>query len=89
MNRLLSPLCLLLALALLVAGFALLATEPPAESIQLHQARVTGDERTEKVLQAHHRQLMWVRKALLVCLFVGSGMMTVVAFLTMRPSHPN
>ncbi len=44
MQRFLSPICLILCLAMLVTAFALLATDAPEPNVQLHRARVTGDE---------------------------------------------
>lgn len=86
MNRLLPPLCLLLALAMLVVGFGLLAVEPPEASVELHHARVTGDEQYQEVLEAQLRRRQRIRTALLVCLFGGSALFAVLGFVTMRPT---
>ena len=51
MMRWVPPLCLFLALATLVAGFALWNVEPPQASPELHQARVSGDEDYERALE--------------------------------------
>ena len=53
MSQLVPPMCLLLGLAMLVAGFALMAVEPPPEPMELHQARVTGDDKFRDVLEGN------------------------------------
>ena len=45
MIRFLPPTCLLLALLLLIAGFAILAIEKPQPSIELHRVTAAGDEK--------------------------------------------
>ncbi len=86
MNAVLPPVCLILALAMLVAGFGLLAVDPPQPTVEMHRAGAEGDEQYYEALeeQLRHRQLR--RTVLLVCLFTGSGIMVVTAFLTMRPT---
>jgi len=71
---------------MLLAGFAVLAVEPPDPSIQLHEALVRGDERTSEVLEA---QLEWKRtkrKLQLTAFFAGSVLLTVTGFLSIAPS---
>ncbi len=86
MRGLLPPFCLLIALSLAIAGFALLAVEPPSPSVDFHRARTSGDDGYADVLEAnlHRRQL--ARKVLVGSLFGGSVIMTVAAFATMRPA---
>jgi hypothetical protein len=78
-------LCLLLALALLITGFALMAVEPPAASVELHSARVRGDEAYRDVLEDQLAQRQRARRILVGSLFAGSALMVLVAFLTMAP----
>jgi hypothetical protein len=85
--RILPPLCLLLALAMLIAGFTLLAVGSPEASVELHAARVSGDEAYQDVLEASLARRQLARKVLVVSLFAGSGLMTVLAFLSMSPSR--
>ncbi len=86
MYRLLPPLCLVLALAMAITGFALLATGPPEPNVDLHRATASGDEPSREVLQAElHRQQLQ-RKLLLGCLFAGSAVMIATAFVTMQPT---
>ena len=88
MIRLLSPLCLFLALAMLIAGFALWAVEAPEAGIDLHRARVVGDDDHAEALEAKLRQRQMARRALLFCLFGGSAAMTLAAFATLRGGDP-
>ncbi len=89
MKQLISPLCLLLALALLIAGFAIWAVEPPQANMELHRARVTGDEEYSEVLEDQLEGQRWSRKVLLFGLFGGSAMMVVMAFVMMSvPRNP-
>lgn len=89
MKQLISPLCLLLALALLIAGFAIWSVEPPQPNMELHRARVTGDEAYSEVLEEQLARRRWTRQLLLIGLFGGSGTMVLVAFLMMSvPRNP-
>lgn len=87
MHRLLPPLCLLLALATAVAGFSLLARGAPEPSVEQHQAAAAGDDQYREALEAELRRQQLKRKVLLGCLFAGSGLLIVTAFLTMRPAE--
>ena len=84
MQKLISPLCLLLALAMLIAGFAIWAIEPPQPNMELHRARVAGDEAYTEVLEEQLEGRRWSRKVLLIGLFAGCGTMVLVAFLMMN-----
>jgi hypothetical protein len=87
MSRLLSPLCLILSLAMAIVGFGLWAVEPPEAEVDLHRARVSGDEAYQEVLEARLDRRQWTRNLLLGCLFAGSGLFAVMAFATMRGSE--
>ena len=87
-GRLLPPFCLLLALAMLVVSFTLIAVGGPDESVQLHQARVEGDDLSTETLEVDLRRKRMTRYALIGLLLFGSGLMTVTAFRSMaRPSQ--
>ena len=73
---------------MLIAGFAIWAVEAPEEAIELHQARVVGDDALRDVLEAQLAQQQLARKTLLGCLFGGSVLMVVLAFLSMKPTTP-
>jgi hypothetical protein len=82
MQRFLSPICLVLCLALLVTAFALLATDAPEPNVALHRARVMGDEAFREVLERDLTRRIWLRRALIGALFVGAAALGVEAFLT-------
>jgi len=86
MHRLFPPLCMFLALAMAVAGFCICAVEMPQPNIDLHRARVSGDEQYRDALEARLRRQRLGRRVLLGCLFTGSGLLAVTAFLAMRPA---
>lgn len=89
MRQFISPLCLLLALAMLITGFAIWAVEPPQPNMDLHRARVTGDEAYTEVLEDQLAAQRWSRNALLVGLFGGSGLMVLIAFFMISvPRNP-
>lgn len=86
MKSIVPPLCLLLALALAITGFSMLAFGGPEDSVSLHAARAAGDEMTTSVLEDELRQRQTSRVVLIVSIFIGSGLMTMVAFISMGGS---
>ena len=87
MQRLVGPLCLLLALAMVIVGFGLLAFGPPEPSAELPAARAAGDDQYADALEEEHDGQQRRRTVLLVCLFVGSVIFTVLAYTAMRPAE--
>ncbi len=87
MDRLLSPLCLLLALAMLIAGFALWSVDPPEAGMELHRARVVGDDDMAAAQESKLEQRQTSRTILLYCMFGGSAAMTLAAFATLGRSE--
>ena len=85
MDRYLPPLCLFLALVLLVAGFALLAMGGPEAGIELHRARVDGEDEYQEVLERQLKRRQWSHRALVGGLFAAALLSAVAAFWTMRP----
>ncbi len=85
-SQLLPPLCLLLALATLIAAFALLAVGPPEASIELHSARSSGDDQKSEVLEDHLAGQQWAHTLLVGGLFAASAASTLAAFCAMRPT---
>jgi len=86
MNAIVPPLCLVLSLLLLIAGFAVLATEQPQPSVELHRARVEADDAYRDALEeqlAHRRRQRWI---LIISLFGLALILAVVAFVAMRPA---
>lgn len=80
MQRFLSPLCLVLCLALLVTAFAVLATDAPEPNVQLHAARVEGDEAYEEVLEEDLQRRVWLRRGLIAALFLAALASGVAGF---------
>ncbi len=87
MHKYLPPLCLFLALALLISGFALLATGTPELGIELHRARVGGEEEYRELLERELAHEQWSHRALVGGLFAGALLAVVAAFSTMDPSR--
>lgn len=81
MQRCLPPICLVLCLTLLVTAFALLATDAPEPNVDLHRARVMGDEPYRDVLERDLTRRIWLRRALIGTLFAGAAALGVGAFL--------
>jgi hypothetical protein len=82
--RWLPPVCMLLALVSLLAGFALLGFGQPEASVEQIGARASGDEIYADVMeqQLDHRQLS--RRVLIGCLFTAAVLLTWAAFSAMR-----
>jgi hypothetical protein len=80
MQQLLPPVCLVLSLALLVTGFALLAIDAPEPNVDLHRARVTRDEAYEEVLERDLTRRIWTRRILIGTLFVAAALLGVGGF---------
>jgi hypothetical protein len=70
---------------MLIAAFAMSAVEAPADPIELHAARVTGDDAYREVLEAGVARRRLARMTLIVALFACSGLMVVIAFVAMAP----
>ena len=86
MNRVLPPLCLILALAMLISGFAMLAFGAPEASVEYHRALTAGDEDQADVFKVNLVRRQFARRVLLGSLFGGSVVLVVAAFLLMRPA---
>lgn len=86
-GRVIPPLCLLLALAMLIIGFTVMAMEPPSDSLELHQARVVGNDALQEVLEVKLEKQQRNRRMLLGSLFIGASLMVVLAFASMGPSR--
>ena len=88
MSKVIPPSCLLLSLLMFIAGFALLAVEPPEAGIDLHRARVAGDEQSREVLEDQLQKDQHLRNFLIGTLFVTGVLSAFVAFVAMRPTPP-
>lgn len=83
------PSCLVLAIAMAVVGFSMLAFGAPEASLDLHQARASGDELVTTTLEADLESRQMKRTAMIVLLFAGSGVMTLVAIGSIKSSSDN
>lgn len=88
-KAILPPFCLLLALAMAITGFSMIAFGGPEASISLHQARATGDELTTNTLEDDLRKRQTSRMVMIGLLFAGSGAMTLIAFASMGGPSQN
>lgn len=88
MSNLLPPLCLLLALLMLLAATVLLAMGSPEPTLELHRARASGDEQHRQRLEAQLENRQGAHHAAIVALFAGGILLTIIAFVAMRPSAP-
>ena len=86
MQRFLSPVCLILCLALLVTAFGLLAVDAPEPNIQLHRARAIGDEPYREVLEKELETRIWIRRGLIGGLFVAALVLGAFAFASVAGS---
>ena len=84
MHEIAPPLCFLLALALLVVGFSLLAIGFPEASVELHRARASGEEAFSEPLEADLRNRRLTRGTLITLSLVGSVVVTIAGFRAMR-----
>jgi len=82
----LPPGLLALALVLAVVTFALLWRGGPEEGMDLHRARVAGDDARVEVLEAEVARRRLGFRAGVGALAAGSALAVVVAFLAMRPA---
>ena len=77
---------MLLALAMFVAGFAVLAFGTPEAGVDLHSARAGGNEAFADVLE-HDLVSRQTGHRVLIGLLLGGGvLMAATAFLVMKPS---
>ena len=84
MNSLLPPLCLLLAMALFITGFTMLALDRPSPTIELHEARIGDDAQQRSLLEEKLRRRQRHRRWFIAATFTGGTMLTITAFGTMR-----
>lgn len=83
------PFCLFMAIAMAVVGFSMLAFGGPEASVDLHHARANGDELATTTLEADLADRQLKRTTMIVLLFVGSGLMTAVAFGSIKGPSDN
>lgn len=88
MKRLISPCCLLLALAMFVAAFALVTIGRPDPSFELHRARVQADDAYRELLELQFVRHQRRRTILIVSLFALGVLAAVGAFVALPSRGP-
>ena len=83
MQRIAPPLCFLLAIAMVVAGFSLLAVGLPEASVALHSARASGDDAFTDKLESDLRKQRLVHGSLITFSLMGSVILVLVGFRAM------
>ena len=86
MSKIIPPFCLLMALLLFIAGFALLTFGQPAVSTELHAARISEDEAYRDVLEEKLKARQLWRNVLIGALFATGTLSVLAAFWSMRPA---
>lgn len=86
MKDVVPPACLVLALLLFIAGFGVLVRDPPQPGMDLHRARVQGDEQHQEVLEAELAHRQWQRKLLIGGLFGLAVIVAAAGYVAMRPA---
>jgi hypothetical protein len=88
MSNFVPPVCLVMALLSLIAGFAVVMVGPPDVGLELHRARVGSDEEYRLLLEGDMRRQRRQRQYLIAALVTSGLVFCAVAFLAMRPSKP-
>jgi hypothetical protein len=83
MQKLFPPLFLFLALAGLIGGFTLVIVPAPEPGMNLHRARVRGDDQLVGALENELERRRRLRTGAIVILFAASGLCVVAAFASM------
>lgn len=76
----------MLALAAFIGGFAMLAVPPPEPGMELHRARVEGDEDYQKLLEERLERDRARRTWTIVALFASGVLLTAAGFMTLNAS---
>ena len=84
LREIVPPLCLVLALFSLIGAFASLAVERPQPSVELHRARIQGNEEYQQVLERDLQKRRWKRVAFTGSLFSGAVILGAAGYLSMR-----
>ena len=84
MHEVVPPLCFLLAFTLFVTGFSLIAIGFPDASVELHQARASGDEMFTETLEADLQKRRFTHGTLITLSLVGSVFVTMAGFRAMQ-----
>jgi hypothetical protein len=85
MKAIVPPLCLLLALAMFFAAFAVAAVDAPEANVELHRARVALDDESAELMEGQLARRQFARKIMLGSLIIGGVALIATAFVSMRP----
>ena len=87
MTKIVPPFFFVLGLFNFIAGFVLLAVDPPQPGMELHRARVEGDDQYRDLLEDQlERRQLW-RNTLIGALFACSLLFPAAGFLAMQPTR--
>ena len=87
MQKIMPPILLFLSLASVICGFVILATGEPEVNMELHRARIDGEEQYRQLLEERLGRRQLSHKLLIGGCFVSAALFTVGAFAAMSPSH--
>ncbi len=87
MRKVLPPICLFLSLVSVICGFVILATGEPEVNMELHRARIDGEEQYRQLLEERLGRRQLSHKLLIGGCFVSAALFTVGAFAAMSPSQ--
>jgi len=85
-NNVIAPALLVLAVLLLFIAAAMISKGPPQPGMELHRARIEGDEDYTKLLERRYERRCLMHRALIAGLITGALLLGLSAFLIMRPS---
>ena len=71
-----------------LTAMALLAVGPPDVGLELHRARVSGDEAYRELLESQLQARRRRHHALVAVLLSGGVVLIITAFVIMRPTPP-
>ena len=87
MHKIMPPICLFLSLVSVICGFVLLARGEPEVNMELHRARIEGEEQHRQLLEERLGRRQLSHKLLIGGCFVSAALFTVGAFTAMSPSQ--
>ncbi|MCH7918488.1 MAG: hypothetical protein IIC50_10935 [Planctomycetes bacterium] len=87
MQKIMPPILLFLSLASVICGFVILATGEPEVNMELHRARIDGEEQYRQLLEERLGRRQLSHKLLIGGCFVSAALFTVGAFAAMSPSQ--
>ena len=80
------PLCLVLSLLLLIAGFILVSIDRPEPTVALHAATAADNEKQRDLLEKQLEHKRFQRRVLIGATFGMSLILGATGFLAMKPS---